>query len=377
MGVALAPDRRAGAGRLMVAVAGPPLGTGRLLVGDGIQNAHNAAALLDAARMFALRGGFRDRGGRLATAWTSAGNSGGLPLVSSEDLAAFPSLIAVDNLPGAAEVYSARLPADQSSVVVVGNERRGIGRDLRALASQAVQIPMASGPLNCLNVAAAAAVALFYLTGAAGHGRLVVRAHPERRRPELLLAAPTDHVEAGSALRSAACFGWRRVLFLDDQHVWFGVDRHTTAEGRAAARRARNRIQVIPVKDEPATPVFERAIVVTRQPAGQPLHRVDLAGGDGLLIVIPDEAGAGIDPSRWGRLARSVTAVGVPSARTGTPARYRLFASIVMAEVARQVGRPSPRRPAATPARRPRYDSALRLPAAVGEAVGLEELLRY
>jgi SpoU rRNA Methylase family len=359
----------------MATVAGVAPGTGPLLVGDGIENPHNAVALLDAARMFALRAGFRDRGGRLASAWTIAGNSGGLPLVASEDLAALPSLFAVDNLPGAIDVYSARLPAGRSAVVV-GNERRGIGRDLRALASQAVQIPMAPGPLNCLNVAAAAAVALFYLTGNGGHGRLVVRANPERRRPELLLAAPTGHVEAGSALRSAACFGWRRVLLLDDQHVWFGVDRHTTAEGRAAARRARNRIQVIPVKDERATPAFDRAIVVTGQPAGQPLHRVDLAGGNGLLIVIPDEAGAGIDPGLLGRLARSVTIAGVPITRIGMPPLYRLLASIVMAEVARQVGRPSSR-PAAAPAHRPRYESALRLTAVAGEAVGLEELVQF
>lgn len=359
--------------------AGPPPETGPLLVGDGIDNVHNAAALLDAARMFAVHAAFRDRAGHLATAWTGAGGGGPLPLVSLAQLTALPRLIAVDNLPGAMDVYGARLPADLSAAVVVGNERRGIGRDLRALAAQAVQIPMAPGPLNCLNVAAAAAVALFYLTGAAGHGKLITRAHPERRRPELLLAGPTDHVEAGSALRSAACFGWRRVLLADANHVWFGVDRQVTTEGRAAARRHRNRIHVIPVKDHPATPVFDRAIVVTSQPSGRPLHRADLAGGTGQVIVVPDEAGTAIDPSQWERLARSVTAVrvAVPTTRTGTPPRYRLLASIVMAEVARQIGRPAPRRPSARPTRAVRYDSALRLPAAVGEPVGLDELGQY
>ena len=41
--------------------------------------------------------------------------------------------------------------------MIVGNERRGIGRDLRSLASQTVEIPLVSTRLNCLNVAAAAA----------------------------------------------------------------------------------------------------------------------------------------------------------------------------------------------------------------------------
>jgi SpoU rRNA Methylase family len=214
---------------------------GPLLIGDGIENPHNAAALMDAAAMFASQAAFRDRGARLASAWPD--RNGPIPLVSAAELGGYAPIVAVDDLPGATDVHGVRLPGhrpDRRPAVVVGNERRGIGGDLLAAAHQRVRIPMAAGPLNCLNVAAAAAVALYHLAGPGGAGRMASRPNPSRHRPELLLAGPRDHVEAGSSIRSAACFGWPRVLLHDREGVWFGVDRRTTTEGRAAARRARN-----------------------------------------------------------------------------------------------------------------------------------------
>ena len=68
---------------------------------------------------------------------------------------------------------------------------------------------MRSRRINCLNVAAAAAVALYYLRQPHALQR-TARREPERRRPELLLAGAGDHVELGSALRSAAALGWSR-----------------------------------------------------------------------------------------------------------------------------------------------------------------------
>lgn len=356
---------------------------GPLLVGDGIQNVHNAAALLDAARMFTSRAVFRDRGGRLAAAWSDQGRSGALPMVTTDELAASGRVVAVENLPGAADVYGARLPHPERAAVIVGNERRGISVELLALAHQTVQIPMAPGPLDSLNVAAAAAVGLFYLIGPAGRGRMAISAHPARCRPELLLAGPHDHVETGSALRSAACFGWRRVLLNDDQHVWFGVERQQNTEGRAAARRARNSIRVIPLKEPPARPLFDQAVIVTPGAHGAPLHRLNLARGSSQLIIVPDEMPedlGGVDPiPAWGCLARTAVRAGLGVALDAGACRYRLLASVVMAEVARQVGRPARprRRPPARPAGRPHYDSLVRLAPTLGEVVDLDELSGY
>ena len=321
--------------------------------------------------MFEAEAAFRDRSGRLAGAWPDDGRP--LELVPTAGLDGCEPIVAVDDLPGAADVYGSRLRerTGRRAAVVVGNERRGIGGDLRAAAHQAVRIPMAAGPLNCLNVAAAAAVALYYLAGPSGRGRMAARPSPARHRPELLLAAPGDPVEAGSSIRSAACFGWRRVLLADDEKVWFGVDRHTITQGRAAARRARNPISVVPVTADRPPSAFERVVVVTTEPGGPPLHQVDLARGDQLVVVPDGDGGAGWE----GAGRRAITA----SLDVRAGSRFRLLASIVLAEVARQVGRPArvrSRRPAG-PARRPSYDLAIRFAGQTGELVAFQELLDY
>ncbi len=104
---------------------------------------------------------------------------------------------------------------------------------------------MFSRRINCLNVAAASAVALYYLRGTRV-GPIAVRREPGKRRPEVLLLGPGDHVEVGSAIRSTAGFGWNRVLIEDRKQVWFGCDRAARSEGRAAARRGKNVILCVP-----------------------------------------------------------------------------------------------------------------------------------
>lgn len=92
------------------------------------------------------------------------------------------------------------------------------------MVSASVEIPMVSRRINCLNVAAAAGVGLYYLTRGRGV-RTRTGGNPEKRRPELLLVGGEDHVELGSAIRSVCAFGWRSCL-IDDRHgVWFGSDR--------------------------------------------------------------------------------------------------------------------------------------------------------
>jgi hypothetical protein len=106
-----------------------------------------------------------------------------------------------DNLPGAADVYGYQ--TGRNFAVLVGNERRGLTYECAKLATDKVQVPMLSRRVNCLNVAAASAVALYYLCGTRV-GPMAVRGEPNSRRPEVLLLGPGDHVELGSAIRSTA-----------------------------------------------------------------------------------------------------------------------------------------------------------------------------
>lgn len=344
------------------------------LVGDGIENPHNARTMIDAAGMFGARCLFRDRAG-LAVAWAEYGfPAEALPLAAMAEIARdHAPIIACDNLDGAADVYGFRPTGGERSAVVMGNERRGLAHDVRALAQHTVRIPMAARGLNCLNVAAASAVALYYLTHGSGPTQSSI--HPQKRRPEVMLVGPVDHIELGSSIRSAGAFGWERLLLEDRAAAWFGCDRLMRAEGRGAARRGRNPIRVIP-----ATPdsryAFQQVCVLTTRRGGIPLHRARLAAGPRQLIAIPDETAVDIEREDWERLAREVVFV-----RLEAPARtyvyhYRLIASILLAEIARQVGRAVPA--AARPRHAPIYDRTLELlDTELGETVFLDDLDLY
>ena len=101
-----------------------------------------------------------------------------------------PRIVAFDNLPGAAEVYGYQAGLDFA--VLVGNERRGLSYECVKAATDKVQVPMFSRRINCLNVAAASAVALYYLCGTRV-GSMAVRGEPGNRRPEVLLLSPGKH----------------------------------------------------------------------------------------------------------------------------------------------------------------------------------------
>ena len=209
---------------------------------------------------------FRDRY-KLAQAWTET-ISGELPLqvVSCEELVRhYSPIVAFDNIDGADSIYGFRLGRGIAPAVVLGNERRGLAEDIPPIAHHAVQIPMVSRRLNCLNVAAAAAVALYYLSRGGG-GKQQFRSQPSKRLPELLLMGAADHVELGSAIRSAGAFGWGRMFIEDRRGVWFGCDRRTISEGRAAARQARNPIRVAPMP-QGRKYAFAEACVVTPRAA--------------------------------------------------------------------------------------------------------------
>lgn len=353
------------------------------LVGDGIENPGNAQAMIDAADMFGAQCLFRDRHG-LAASWEDPDR---LPQFITGDVLArdYSPIIAFDNVPGAADVYGFSLskPSGSMPAVVMGNERHGIGRDIQSIAQHKVQIPMFARPgsVNCLNVAAASAVALYYLSRGDGP-RLQTTQHPGKRRPELMLVGGTSHVELGSSIRSAGAFGWERMLLDDPFGVWFDANRSTKAEGRAAARRHRNPIRLLPATmgRMDSGYAFSEVCVVRSASAGAsvPLHKANLARGPQQLLVVPDESAVDVEAVDWHRLGKTVNFVHLDLPPREFAYHYRLAATIALAEAARQIGRKA-RTATGRPTRgEPFYNSALTILAeTTGETIYLEDLESY
>src|SRR5215475_8397445 len=102
------------------------------------------------------------------------------PITGSEIQARHSRVIAFDNFPGARDLYG--FHAGRNFAVLVGNERRGLSHEFASLATDRVHMPMISRRINCLNVAAASAVALYYLC-LPSVGPMAVRNNPRSRRP--------------------------------------------------------------------------------------------------------------------------------------------------------------------------------------------------
>lgn len=346
------------------------------LVGDGIENPHNLVAMKSAAEMFGGRCLLIDR--------KHIGDAG--DSVAADAIADTHDLvIALDNHPGAKSIYGYRVSGDSRSIAVVaGNERMGVSRTMLAASHALLCIPMVSRKVNCLNVASASAVVLYYLSNRFS-GAMATRSHPQKRRPELLLIAGRDHVELGSSIRSACAFGWTRVFVEDRGHVWFGADHGLKREARAAARRAKNEIRVIPTNEKYEYKFQSALVVVCGQPeyrhsgsgtSSTPLHKARLADGPSQLIVLVDQST--FDVAMLGDLTRFASNVQLAAIECGGLShdhQFRLTASIAMAEVARQVGQKTPWKP--TP-QEPLYESGLRtLADDQGEVFTLEDLRQF
>ncbi len=344
------------------------------LIGDSIENPANALVMVHVAQMFGAACRFRDTKGLAQPAEATALSSSAFAAISADDISKLHSrIVAFDNLPGAADIYGYQVGPDFS--VMVGNERRGLSYECAKLATDKVQVPMFSRRINCLNVGAASAVALYYLRGPRV-GPMAVRGEPNNRRPEVLLLGAGDHVELGSAIRSTAAFGWGRVFIEDRQKVWFSCERAIRSEGRAAARRGKNEILCVPCASE-ATHGFARVTIISAQAVGAPVHRMNLARGPSQLVVIPDEKNVNQSAEAWSRLGKEVEFAHLQIPAMDFQYHYRLMATIALAEISRQVGRRPPIkvRPVGRP---PIYDHRLaRLAEAVGQIVSLKELLDY
>jgi len=108
-------------------------GTKSILLGDDIENPGNADCLRTVAAMFDWECGF------LCDPRRPAAGPSGARLLSHEELAASGApVIAIENARGAEDLFRFRPPHGRM-IVVVGNERKGITRDVMHLASRTIQ----------------------------------------------------------------------------------------------------------------------------------------------------------------------------------------------------------------------------------------------
>ena len=101
---------------------------------------------------------------------------------------------------------------------------------------------------------------------------------------QVWLEAPADPHELGSLLRSVYAFGWRRVFLSDPHQVWFTEEPRVILESRAAARRARNLLAVLPA-EKLAPSRYDALLVCDGSRQGSPLSRLRLPECQRLLVV--------------------------------------------------------------------------------------------
>jgi tRNA G18 (ribose-2'-O)-methylase SpoU len=256
------------------------------------------------------------------------------------------SLIALENTPTASSIYGRR-PLSTRATLAVGNERRGLSARTLDRADETLAIPTLSRTVKTLNVAAAAAVAGWYVLRGSAAQALTSRA--EVRRPTVLIVG-TDHVEVGSTLRSAAAFGFRGVLLEDRDAGWFGGSAGVRREARAAARRHKNPLRIHRATLADADR-FDDIVAIVESGQAPSIQREHLARGRRQVVII----GAARDEIE----SLAAHRIRVASLHLADDvASLRLLASIALAEIARQVGRRRRGPPAPTPVR---YAAAVKL----------------
>jgi tRNA C32,U32 (ribose-2'-O)-methylase TrmJ len=214
----------------------------------------------------------------------------------------------------------------ESTAILVGNEERGLPRRVLKLADKVVSIPMIRSGLSSLNVAVAGAIALYALTHDLARKRH--RQSPlTQREVDLLIQAPADPHELGSLLRSAYAFGWRRVFLRDPHRVWFTDDPQVVLQSRAAARRAKNLLAVLPA-EKLDVERYDSMLTVDGRWNGQPLSRLQLPTGQRLLLALS----AGEIAADFGLPSIPVT-VDYPNKHM--PPRFRHTGSILLCMISR------------------------------------------
>lgn len=230
----------------------------------------NAAALSDAPCVFASSG----------TAATELQNG---TCLLDEVLDGFQHIVACEAVRDSRSVYAFPAPRG-STAVIVGNEEKGVPRSVLKRADAIVVVPMTGAGMSSVNVAVSAAVVLYAFSKDLGR-RKKPPSRLRRRDIDVLIDAPPDPHELGSLLRSAWAFGWRRMFVADEHRVWFGAEQKVILEGRAAARRAKNPIAVLPA-DRLDAADYDGIAVCDGRREGTPLSRWRLPACERLLVVV-------------------------------------------------------------------------------------------
>jgi hypothetical protein len=239
-------------------------------------------------------------------------------------LRGFRRVIACETTKSSVSIYDFPAPRERTAILV-GNEEAGLPRGVLKRADSFVSIPMARSGLSSLNVAVAAAISLYALTRDLGRKKRP-RGFLRSADVDVLIEASADPHELGSLLRSVYAFGWRRVFLSDPHRVWFTEDPRVTLEGRAAARRAKNLLAVLPAeKLEPAA--YDAMLICDPSQQGQALSRLRLPECQRLLVVL----GAGEPQAGFGAPAAHVT---VDFVDRTVPARTRHTGSILLSVIA-------------------------------------------
>ena len=199
----------------------------------------------------------------------------------------YDHIIACETTRGSSNIY--RFPSPRGRIaVIVGNEERGIPRNILKKADSILSIPMIGAGMSSVNVAVAGAIALYALSKDLGRG-----SQPQlplkQSNVDILIHAPDDPHELGSLFRSAWSFGWKRVFLSDPMGVWFTNDRDILLEGRAAARSFKNPLSILP-SDQCNPTDYDLVLACDKNRVGTPLSRLRLSMRQRLLVVFGNEA---------------------------------------------------------------------------------------
>jgi tRNA G18 (ribose-2'-O)-methylase SpoU len=304
------------------------------LIVDGISDPRNVPALLSLADLLGCRCLFRDRHGLRAelAATPLAGRMVEAPPLESWR-ESYERVLAIENHPTARSIYDYRPPHAGRSAMVVGNERRGLDRKIGRITDVMLEIPMRPRPGISLNVASAAAAALYQLLFAAAPKRHK-RTHGVDR-PALIFWEPRDAADLGSSLRTAYALGWDRASVVDRHSVWFGADRPTLSQGRGAARRHKTPIRVRALDPSAPEERFEVIFLVAPGGGGTPVWQMRLPAMESCALLF---AQTPIEAEAVAVLAHDVVH-GCITEDTVEPVAspLRLVSAITLAEVGRVV----------------------------------------
>jgi tRNA G18 (ribose-2'-O)-methylase SpoU len=304
------------------------------LVVDGISDPRNVPALLSLVDLLQCSCLFRDRHdlrGQLGDSPYLARMVEAPPLeqwANDYDL-----VLAVENHPNARNIYEYRPPGTRRCAMVVGNERKGLDRKVSRLADVMLEIPMRARPGISLNVASAAAAALYQLVHATAPKR-----HKRTRgldRPALIFWEPSDPADLGSSMRTAYALGWDRAWLVDRHNVWFGADRSALSQGRGAARRHKTPIRIQALDPEAPAATYDLAFLIHPTGAGVPVWQMRIPAGASSVLVFSETA---LEGERVRRLAAESVPVCIAEASAQSiDSPLRIASAIALVEAARVV----------------------------------------